>query len=139
METVGTRINRSMTSESQTSTRIIAPAYIAFPIVQQGRHSRRVITALNTVTMHSLLSLPHHRWKSRHSSGPEWIDTPYSLKDLASFILFNLTSYLTPVLTGAFRTSLVSGSSLRTAPFGKGKWKSSLLNSGDDISLYTSV
>ena len=35
---------------------------------------------------------PPHRWKSRHSSGPEWFATPSSVKDLTSS--FHLKSHL---------------------------------------------
>jgi len=84
--------------------------HIAFPIVLQGRHSRRVISELNTAPMHSPANAsPRHRWSSRHSSGPEWIATPYSAEDLTSFENHRgLTSYFIPVLTGAFRTSPLS-------------------------------
>ena len=58
--------------------------HVAFPIVQQGRHSRTVISELNTAPMHTLTNAsPRHHWSSRHSSGPEWIATPYSAEDLA--------------------------------------------------------
>ena len=58
--------------------------HVAFPIVQQGRHSRTVISELNTAPMHTPTNAsPRHLWSSRHSSGPEWIATPYSAEDLA--------------------------------------------------------
>jgi hypothetical protein len=76
--------------------------HIAFPIVQQGRHSRTVISELNTAPMHTPANAsPRHYWSSRHSSGPERIANPYSVEDLAQ----SLTSYFMPVLTGAFWTS----------------------------------
>ena len=80
-----------------------ALTHIAFPIVLQGRHSRTVISELNTAPMHTPTNAsPRHHWSSRHSSGPERIATPHSVEDLAQ----SLTSYFMPVLTGAFRTSL---------------------------------
>ncbi|MBL7216133.1 MAG: hypothetical protein ISS62_00435, partial [Desulfobacteraceae bacterium] len=58
--------------------------HVAFPIVQQGRRSRTVISELNTTPMHTPTNAsPRHHWSSRHSSGPEWIATPYSAEDLA--------------------------------------------------------
>ncbi len=63
----------------------IALIHVAFPIVEQGRHSRTVISELNTVPMHTPANAsPLHHWSSRHSSGPERIVTPYSVEDLAS-------------------------------------------------------
>ena len=57
---------------------------IAFPIVVQGRHSRTVISELNTAPIHTPTNAsPRHHWSSRHSSGPERIATPYSAEDLA--------------------------------------------------------
>lgn len=51
--------------------------HVAFPIALQGRHSRTVISELNTAPMHSPTNAsPRHRWSSRHSSGPEWIAIP---------------------------------------------------------------
>jgi hypothetical protein len=51
--------------------------HVAFPIVLQGRHSRTVISELNTVPMHTPANAsPRHYWSSRHSSGAEWIATP---------------------------------------------------------------
>ncbi len=84
-----------------------ALTHIAFPIVQQGRHSRTVISELNTVPMHTPANAsPRHHWSSRHSSGPERIATPCSVEDLSSTsITRRLTSYSMPVLTGAFATS----------------------------------
>ena len=39
---------------------------------------------LNTAPMHTPANAsPRHHWSSRHSSGPEWIATPYSVEDLA--------------------------------------------------------
>ena len=38
---------------------LIALTHIAFPFVQQGRHSRMVIPELNTEPIHPLLTLPH--------------------------------------------------------------------------------
>ncbi len=76
--------------------------HVAFPIVRQGRHSRTVISELNTVPMHTPTNAsPRHHWSSTHSSGPERIATPFSVEDL----VLSLTSYSMPVLTGAFRTS----------------------------------
>jgi len=88
--------------------------HIAFPIVQQGRHSRTVISELNTAPMHTPANAsPRHYWSSRHSSGPERIANPYSVEDLAQ----SLTSYFMPVLTGAFGTSPISYLPLRlTSP-----------------------
>ncbi len=82
----------------------IALIHIAFPIVQQGRHSRTVISELNTAPMHTLTNAsPRHHWSSTHSLGSEWIATPYSVEDLSSTsIIRKLTSYSMPVLTGAF-------------------------------------
>jgi hypothetical protein len=58
--------------------------HIAFPIVLQGRHSRMVISELNTAPMHTPANAsPRHHWSSRHSSGPERIATPFSVEDLA--------------------------------------------------------
>ncbi len=64
----------------------IALIHVAFPIVEQGRHSRTVISELNTVPMHTPANPPQadHYWSSRHSSGPERIAIPYSVEDLAS-------------------------------------------------------
>ena len=86
----------------------IALIHVAFPIVGQGRHSRTVISELNTAPMHALTNAsPRHHWSSTHSSGPERIATPYSAEDLPSTsITRRLTSYSMPVLTGAFPTSL---------------------------------
>ena len=62
----------------------IALIHIAFPLVQQGRHSRTVISELNTAPMHTPANAsPRHYWSSRHSSGPERIANPYSVEDLA--------------------------------------------------------
>jgi len=73
--------------------------HLAFPTVVQGRHSRTVISELNTAPMHTPANAsPRHYWSSRHSSGPERIANPYSVEDLAQ----SLTSYFMPVLTGAF-------------------------------------
>ena len=85
----------------------IALIHVAFPIVGQGRHSRTVISELNTAPMHALTNAsPRHHWSSTHSSGPERIATPYSAEDLSSTsITRRLTSYSMPVLTGAFPTS----------------------------------
>jgi hypothetical protein len=59
--------------------------HVAFPIVQQGQHSRTVISEVNTVPMHTPTNAsPRHHWSSRHSSGPERIATPYSVEDLTS-------------------------------------------------------
>jgi len=80
----------------------IALIHVAFPLAGQGRHSRTVISELNTAPMHTLTNAsPRHHWSSTHSLGSEWIATPYSVKDLA---LKSLTSYFMPVLTGAFWT-----------------------------------
>jgi len=80
----------------------IALIHIAFPIVQQGRRSRMVISELNTAPMHTPANAsPRHHWSSRHSSEPERIANPYSVEDLAQ----SLTSFFMPVLTGAFCTS----------------------------------
>ena len=81
--------------------------HIAFPIILQGRHSRTVISELNTAPMHTLTNAsPRHHWSSTHSSGPERIATPYSAEDLSSTsITRRLTSCSMPVLTGAFPTS----------------------------------
>jgi len=58
--------------------------HIAFPIVQQGRHSRKVISELNAAPMHTPANAsPRHYWSSRHSSGPERIANPYPVEDLA--------------------------------------------------------
>jgi len=82
-----------------------ALTHIAFPTVQQGRHSRTVISELNTVPMHTPTNAsPRHHWSSRHSSGPERIATPFSVEDSA----LSLTSYSMPVLTGAFCTSPIN-------------------------------
>ncbi len=52
----------------------IALIHVAFPIVLQGRHSRTVISELNTAPMHTLTNAsPRHHWSSTHSSGPERI------------------------------------------------------------------
>ena len=76
--------------------------HVAFPIVQQGRHSRTVISEVNTAPMHTPANAsPRHHWSSRHSSGPERIATPFSVEDSA----LSLTSYSMPVLTGVFCTS----------------------------------
>ena len=85
----------------------IALIHVAFPIVGQGRHSRTVISELNTAPMHALTNAsPRHHWSSTHSSGPERIATPYSAEDLSSTsITRRLTSYSMPVLTGAFPAS----------------------------------
>jgi len=41
--------------------------HIAFPIVVQGRHSRTVISELNTVPMHTPTNAsPRHHWSSTH-------------------------------------------------------------------------
>ncbi len=62
----------------------IASVHVAFPIVVQGRRSRRVISELNTVPIRTPANAsPRHRWSSTHSSGPEWIATPFSVEDLA--------------------------------------------------------
>jgi len=59
-----------------------ALTHIAFPIVLQGRHSRTVISEVNTAPMHTPANAsPRHHWSSRHSSGPERIATPYSVVD----------------------------------------------------------
>jgi len=86
----------------------IALIYVAFPIVVQGRHSRTVISELNTAPMHTLTNAsPRHHWSSTHRSGPERIATPYSAEDLSSTsITRRLTSCSMPVLPGAFWTSL---------------------------------
>ena len=61
--------------------------HLAFPIVVQGRHSRTVISELNTAPMHTPTNAsPRHHWPSRHSSGPERIATPYSVEDLTSSV-----------------------------------------------------
>ena len=60
---------------------------------------------------------PPHRWKSRHSSGSEWIANPFSVKDLTSFSTWSLTFYLMRVLTGAFRMSLFHIFPLFTLPY----------------------
>jgi len=61
-----------------------ALTHIAFPIVLQGRHSRTVISEVNTAPMHTPANAsPRHHWSSRHSSGPERIATPFSVEDLA--------------------------------------------------------
>jgi len=62
-----------------------ALTHVAFPTVVQGRHSRKVISELNTAPMHTPTNAsPRHHWSSRHSSGPERIATPYSVEDLTS-------------------------------------------------------
>jgi hypothetical protein len=62
----------------------IALTHVAFPIVGQGQHSRKVISELNTAPMHTPANAsPRHHWSSRHSSGPERIANPYSVEDLA--------------------------------------------------------
>ena len=87
----------------------IALIHVAFPIVGQGRHSRTVISELNTAPMHTLTNAsPRHHWSSTHSSGPERIATPYSAEDLSSTSTRRLTSYSMPVLTGAFPTSPIT-------------------------------
>jgi hypothetical protein len=61
-----------------------ALTHIAFPIILQGRHSRTVISELNTAPMQTLTNAsPRHHWSSTHSSGSERIATPYSAEDLA--------------------------------------------------------
>ena len=84
-----------------------ALVHIAFPVVGQGRHSRTVISELNTAPMHTPANAsPRHHWSSTHSSGPERIATPYSAEDSSSTSTTRrLTSYSMPVLTGAFPTS----------------------------------
>jgi len=58
---------------------------VAFPIVLQGRHSRTVISEVNTAPIHTPANAsPRHHWSSRHSSGPERIATPFSAEDLTS-------------------------------------------------------
>ena len=58
--------------------------HVAFPIRQQGRHSRTVISEVNTAPMHTPANAsPRHHWSSTHSSGPERIATPFSVEDLA--------------------------------------------------------
>jgi len=78
----------------------IALIHVAFTIVVQGRHSRTVISELNTAPMHTPANAsPRHHWSSTHSSGPERIATPYSAEDLSSTsITRRLTSYSMPVL-----------------------------------------
>ena len=89
----------------------IALIHIAFPLVQQGRHSRMVISELNTAPMHTPANAsPRPHWSSRHSSGPERIANLYSVEDLAQ----SLTSYFMPVLTGAFWTSRMPSVFTRT-------------------------
>jgi len=87
-----------------------ALTHIAFPVVQQGRHSRTVISELNTEPMHTPTNAsPRHHCSSTHSSGPERVATPYSAEDLSSTSTTRrLTSYFMPVLTGAFWTSRIS-------------------------------
>ncbi|MCJ7808262.1 MAG: hypothetical protein MUP73_06135, partial [Dehalococcoidia bacterium] len=71
-------------SEEPNEHSLSALTHIAFPIVQQGRHSRTVISELITVPMHTPANAsPLHHWSSRHSSGPERIATPFSAEDLA--------------------------------------------------------
>ena len=58
--------------------------HVAFPIILQGRHSRTVISEVNTAPMHTPANAsPRHHWSSTHSSGPERIATPFSVEDLA--------------------------------------------------------
>jgi len=58
--------------------------HVAFPIVRQGQRSRTVISEPNTMPMHTPTNAsPRHHWSSRHSSEPERIATPFSVKDLA--------------------------------------------------------
>ena len=85
----------------------IALIHVAFPLAGQGRHSRTVISELNTAPMHTLTNAsPRHHWSSTHSSGSEWIATPFSVEDLPSTsVIRRLTSYSMPVLTGAFPAS----------------------------------
>ena len=94
-------------SEELNKNSYIALIHVAFPLAGQGRHSRTVISELNTAPMHTPANAsPRHHWSSRHSSGPERITTPYSVEDLPSTsIIRRLTSYSMPVLTGAFPTS----------------------------------
>jgi len=82
----------------------IALVHVAFPIVVQGRHSRTVISELNTAPMHTPTNAsPRHHWSSTHSSGPERIATPYSAEDLSSTsITRRLTSCSMPVLSRRF-------------------------------------
>ena len=65
-----------------------------------GRHSREVISELNTAPVRSPANAsPRHRWSSTHSLGPGRIATPYPVEDLTSAELSrSLTSYSMPVL-----------------------------------------
>ena len=61
-----------------------ALTHIAFPIDLQGRHSRTVISEVNTAPIHTPTNAsPRHHWSSRHSSGPGRVATPYPVEDLA--------------------------------------------------------
>jgi hypothetical protein len=77
--------SRSLTPGSRVSTRLAhSLILIAFPIAGQGRHSRTVISELNTAPVHTPTNAsPRHHWSSTHSSGPERIATPFSVEDLA--------------------------------------------------------
>ena len=84
---------------AETGTRAIVPAPLAFPFILLGRHSRAVISELNTAPMRSPANAsPRHHWSSAHSSGPGRIATPYPVEDLTSLDPNrSLTSYSMPV------------------------------------------
>ena len=112
---------RSLTPGSWTSTRAIAPAHIAFPCTLLGRHSRAVISELNTAPVRSPANAsPRHHWSSTHSSGPGRIATPYPVEDLTSAELTrSLPSYsmpVSPALSGCPLIGYKQGTS-RLAPF----------------------
>ena len=73
---------RSLTPGSCAGSRANEPIHIAFPTVGQGRHSRRVISELNTGPVSSPTNAsPRHHWSSTHSSGPRWIATPFPVEN----------------------------------------------------------
>ena len=84
---------------AETGTRAIVPAHLAFPFILLGRHSRAVISELNTAPMRSPANAsPRHHWSSTHSSGPGRIAAPYPVEDLTSLDPNrSLTSYSMPV------------------------------------------
>jgi hypothetical protein len=56
--------------------------HVAFPLVLQGRRSRRVISEINTAPVHpSANASPRHHWSSTHSLRSKRVANPYSVKD----------------------------------------------------------
>ena len=75
--------------------------HVAFPIVQQGRHSQAVISEFYTAPMHTPtnpgIAGPCHHWSSTHSSGSRHGGNRYSLlRRGLDFAISKLKSHLLP-------------------------------------------